>query len=96
MLFRSHVGIVVQQGDTLCVVHAVPYEGEEDRVVMEPVWQFFSSSNAVAGMVLRSECRSVAQAAARHAVRVCCLVIRGFVPAICSVLLKMLRFAASL
>lgn len=30
------------------------------------------------------------------AVRVCCLVIRGFVPAICSVLLKMLRFVASL
>ena len=50
----------------------------------------------------KSACRSCGAAVGKQgfpgsaAARVCCLVIRGFVPAICSVLLKMLRFVASL
>ncbi|MGN0221188.1 MAG: YiiX/YebB-like N1pC/P60 family cysteine hydrolase [Prevotella sp.] len=67
----SHVGIVAQRGDTLYVVHAVPYEGGDDRVVMELPERFFSTSNAVTGMVLRSGCDSVAQAAASHALTIC-------------------------
>ncbi len=67
----SHVGIVAQYGDTLYVVHAVPYEGEEDRVVMELPERFFCTSNAVTGMVLRSGCDSVAKAAACHALAIC-------------------------
>lgn len=67
----SHVGIVAQCGDTLYVVHAVPFEGEQDRVVMELPERFFSTSNAVSGVVLRSGCHSVARAAARHALSIC-------------------------
>lgn len=53
----SHTGIVVDSCGVAMIVHAVPaepdYDGEPDRVKMEPPEQFFGSDRAVAGEVRR-------------------------------------------
>ena len=53
----SHVGIVADSAGVMMVVHAVPgepdYEGDPDRVKMEPPEKFFSSLNASLGEVCR-------------------------------------------
>ena len=53
----SHVGIAVDSAGTVMVVHAVPgepdYEGDPDRVKMEPAEKFYSTINASAGEICR-------------------------------------------
>ena len=64
----SHVGIVADSAGVLMVVHAVPdepdYEGDPDRVKMEPPESFFSGMRADIGCVLRHRDRDVAKRAA--------------------------------
>ena len=63
----SHIGIVVDSSGIAMVVHAVPgepdYEGDPDRVKMEPAVQFFSTLNASLGEV----CRPIDSVAAKKA-----------------------------
>ena len=53
----SHVGIIADSAGVMMVVHAVPgepdFEGDPDRVKMEPPEKFFSSLNASLGEVCR-------------------------------------------
>ena len=53
----SHTGIVVDSCGVKMVVHAVPdepdYEGDPDRVKMEPPEEFFATSRALSGEILR-------------------------------------------
>lgn len=53
----SHIGIVTDSAGIAMVVHAVPgepdYEGDPDRVKMEPAKKFFSTINASLGEVCR-------------------------------------------
>ncbi len=53
----SHIGVVVDNGGELMVVHAVPgepdYPGDTDRVKMESVEVFFDEERAAAGAVMR-------------------------------------------
>ncbi len=53
----SHIGIVINQGGTWKVVHAVPGESREgvDRVKVEPVDSFFLTTRAVHGAAMRLE-----------------------------------------
>lgn len=63
----SHIGIVTDSAGYIMVVHAVPgepdYEGDPDRVKMEPAAKFFSTINASLGEV----CRPTDSVAARTA-----------------------------
>ena len=68
----SHVGILSRSEGEWFVIHAVPgerdYEGDEDRVKMEPIEAFFARGRASSGAVMRVEASSdVAGRAARHA-----------------------------
>ena len=56
----SHVGIVADSAGHKMIVHAVPYESENDtdRVRMETPQSFFSSTKAGAGAVCRVKCDS--------------------------------------
>lgn len=53
----SHVGILKRVDSVWCVVHAVPdepdFEGDVDRVKVEPLTRFFASDKAVRGAVMR-------------------------------------------
>ncbi len=53
----SHVGVVVRQGDSLMVVHAVPGEHDSaddfDRVKIESIKRFFNPELATRGAVMR-------------------------------------------
>ena len=53
----SHTGIVVDSCGVMMVVHAVPdepdYEGDPDRVKMETPEEFFATSRALSGEILR-------------------------------------------
>ncbi len=53
----SHCGIVVTCGGKAMVVHAVPdepdFDGDKDRVKMEPVSEFFSTIKASKGCIMR-------------------------------------------
>ena len=64
----SHTGIIVDSAGVLMVVHAVPgepdYEGDEDRVKMEPVAAFFDHMRALQGAVYRHTDSTAAQRAA--------------------------------
>lgn len=55
----SHTGILKQLDGKWYVVHAVPdepdYEGDVDRVKLDPVERFFSSNRASNGAVMRME-----------------------------------------
>ena len=66
----SHVGIVVDSAGVLMVVHAVPYEDDEDRVKMEHPNDFFAPSRAQKGAVFRHCSSEVARQAAEAAVKV--------------------------
>ena len=66
----SHVGIVVDSAGVLMVVHAVPYEDDEDRVKMEHPSDFFAPSRAQKGAVFRHCSSEVARQAAEAAVKV--------------------------
>lgn len=67
----SHCGIVVIVDGKAMVVHAVPdepdFEGDVDRVKMEPIRCFYSSIRASKGCVLRCKNRGVARRSARKA-----------------------------
>ncbi len=67
----SHIGIIVLKGDSPMVVHAVPgepdYDGDVDRVKMEPVNSFFSYGRASEGAVMRHPSSKLAEKAARVA-----------------------------
>lgn len=69
----SHVGIVVDSAGQAMVIHAVPqepdFEGDPDRVKMDPPERFFSIRNAVVGEVCRMQDSLAAEAAAREAWR---------------------------
>lgn len=53
----SHVGILKLVESRWCVVHAVPgepdFEGDVDRVKVEPLERFFAPERAVRGVVMR-------------------------------------------
>lgn len=53
----SHVGILKKEEGEWYVIHAVPgepdFEGEPDKVKMEPVDSFFTSPKAICGAVMR-------------------------------------------
>jgi len=66
----SHVGIVVDSAGVPMVVHAVPYEDDEDRVKMESPHDFFATMRAQEGAVYRHDDSDVARQAAEAAVRV--------------------------
>jgi hypothetical protein len=66
----SHVGIVVDSAGVPMVVHAVPYEDDEDRVKMEQPCDFFASSRAQKGAVYRHCDSTIACQAAEAAVAV--------------------------
>jgi len=66
----SHVGIVVDSAGVPMVVHAVPYEDDEDRVKMESPQDFFAAMRAQDGAVYRHGDSDVARQAAEAAVRV--------------------------
>ena len=70
----SHVGIVVDSSGVKMVVHAVPgepdYEGDPDRVKMDPPEIFFSSVNAQLGEVCRPKDSLVARKAAEEALNI--------------------------
>lgn len=69
----THAGIVADSGSTWMVIHAVPnepdYEGDVDRVKMEPVTAFFDQSRAIHGEVKRIDDTDKAQKAASVAFR---------------------------
>ena len=70
----SHVGIVVDSAGVKMVVHAVPgepdYEGDPDRVKMDPPEKFFSTINAQLGEVCRPKDSLVALRAAEEALKI--------------------------
>ena len=70
----SHTGIVVDSCGVSMIVHAVPaepdYNGEPDRVKMEPPERFFGSDRAVAGEVCRPLDSIAAERAAQVAIQV--------------------------
>ena len=66
----SHVGIAVDSAGVVMVVHAVPYEDEEDRVKMEHPNDFFAPSKAQKGAVYRHRDNETARQAAEAAARV--------------------------
>lgn len=73
----SHLGIVKFVDGECCVVHAVPgepdFEGDTDRVKLEPIDDFFLWSKASSGAVMRFDGDSVAAGrAADHAYRLYC------------------------
>ena len=65
----SHVGIVVDSAGVPMVVHAVPYEDDEDRVKMERPNEFFAPAKAQQGAVYRHRSSEVARQAAEAAVQ---------------------------
>lgn len=70
----SHCGIAVVRNGRVMVVHAVPdepdFEGDVDRVKMEPIESFFSSLRASKGCILRCVDRRVAAGSARKALEI--------------------------
>jgi len=70
----SHTGIVVDSSGVAMIVHAVPeepdYDGEPDRVKMEPPERFFGSDRAIAGEVCRPLDSIAAERAAQVAMNV--------------------------
>ena len=70
----SHCGIAVVRDGRVMVVHAVPdepdFEGDVDRVKMEPIESFFSSLRASKGCILRCVDRRVAAGSARKALEI--------------------------
>ncbi|NDV81367.1 YiiX/YebB-like N1pC/P60 family cysteine hydrolase [Bacteroides sp. 51] len=70
----SHIGIVVKEGNTWKVVHAVPgepdFKGDPDRIKMEDIAFFFSKERAKTGALMRPSVDSaLCYQAAHHAVR---------------------------
>ena len=67
----SHVGVVVLRKGEPWVVHAVPgepdFDGDPDRVKLEPVDAFFSRARAAHGAVMRGPDSLLAARVARHA-----------------------------
>ena len=67
----SHVGVVVLRKGEPWVVHAVPgepdFDGDPDRVKLEPVDAFFSRARAAHGAVMRDADSLLAARVARHA-----------------------------
>jgi len=71
----SHVGIVVKEGSAWMVVHITPGEapkGEKDSVKSESLSEFFKSSRAVSGAVMRfTGDPELSKRAALEAVTIC-------------------------
>lgn len=75
----SHVGILKWVNGECCVIHAVPgepeYDGDVDRVKVEPLTRFWSADRAARGAVMRMEVDSLV--AARAAVQALQIARRG-------------------
>lgn len=70
----SHIGILKKENGVWCVIHAVPgepdFEGDADRVKLEPVEQFFDATKATRGAVMHLQVdSSLAYRAAQSALR---------------------------
>lgn len=67
----SHVGIAVDSAGKLMVVHAVPgepdFEGDEDRIKLEPIEKYYGNDRACGGQILRYKDSLVANQAAKYA-----------------------------
>lgn len=72
--YYSHVGIVADSAGRKMIVHAVPgepdFEGDEDRVKLDPPEKFFSSLFTDCGEVCRVSDSTVAHQAAEIAKRI--------------------------
>lgn len=70
----SHCGIVVIKNNKVMVVHAVPdepdFEGDLDRVKLEPIEMFFSTIRASKGCVLRCKNEQLAKKSAQTALKI--------------------------
>lgn len=70
----SHCGIVVDCGNKMMIVHAVPdepdFEGDKDRVKLERPEKFYSSIRASKGCVLRCKNRDTAVKSSRLALAI--------------------------
>lgn len=70
----SHCGIAINEKGRVMVIHAVPgepdFEGDKDRVKLEPITQFYSSVRASKGCVLRFSDSNIAKKSARTAMEV--------------------------
>ena len=69
----THCGIIARMGDSIVVVHAVPYEpdfdGDVDRVKAESLRSFFSEKRASGGCLLRCNAsHKIARRSAQKAV----------------------------
>lgn len=54
--YHSHVGIVVKIDSTFCVIHEVPYEGEDrsdDKIRCQPINEYYNPQLADVGTVYR-------------------------------------------
>lgn len=67
----SHCGIVTDSAGVMMIVHAVPdepdFDGDVNRVKMDPPERFYMTSRASRGEVMRCDDPAVAQVAARQA-----------------------------
>lgn len=67
----THVGIIADSSGCWMVIHAVPgepdFEGDKDRVKMEPLEHFYASSRAVSGEIMRVSDTLGARKAAQNA-----------------------------
>ena len=70
----SHVGIVADSSGVMMVIHAVPgepdYEGDPDRVKMEPAMKFFNTINASLGEICRQDDPEMGKTAADAALAI--------------------------
>lgn len=70
----SHVGIVAESSGVIVIIHAVPDEhdgpNDKDRVKMDAVETFFSSSRTSNGRILRHNDTLVAKRASEEALRI--------------------------
>lgn len=70
----SHCGIVVTSEGKTMVIHAVPdepdFEGDTDRVKIEPIEEFFSDIKASKGCIMRSTNKYAAKTSAGKAIEI--------------------------
>lgn len=68
----SHLGIIKFIEGKCCVIHAVPgeqdFEGDKDRIKIEPINSFFSWNKSTSGAIMRlNNSESASRRAAEHA-----------------------------
>lgn len=70
----SHCGIAINEKGRVMVIHAVPgepdFNGDKDRVKLEPITQFYSIVRASKGCILRFANSNIAKESARTAMEV--------------------------